>query len=187
MFMVRCKIPGGKVTAEQYLAIDDLAGKYANGTLRITTRQGIQLHGVLKAQPEADHRRHQRLPADARSGPAATSNATSWPAGRPVRHAGLSPSCKRPADDARPASRPAHRRLSRNLAQRRSRSHERAAETDVEPIYGKVYLPRKFKTGLALPDDNCDRRLRPGPRPARPSSRTAASSATTCWSAAAWA
>src|SRR5476649_1473107 len=48
MFMVRCKIPAGKVTAEQYLAIDDLAGKYANGTLRITTRQGFQLHGVLK-------------------------------------------------------------------------------------------------------------------------------------------
>src|SRR5438128_2327045 len=37
MFMVRCKIPGGRVTPEQYLALDDLAGKYANGTLRITT------------------------------------------------------------------------------------------------------------------------------------------------------
>src|SRR5262245_56062073 len=48
MFMVRCKIPGGKLTAEQYLAIDRLAGEYANGTLRFTTRQGIQLHGVLK-------------------------------------------------------------------------------------------------------------------------------------------
>ena len=48
MFMVRCKIPGGRLTADQYLALDDLAGKYANGTLRITSRQGIQLHGVLK-------------------------------------------------------------------------------------------------------------------------------------------
>src|SRR4051812_48204918 len=48
MFMVRCKMPGGKLTAEQYLAMDDLAGQYANGTLRFTTRQGIQLHGVLK-------------------------------------------------------------------------------------------------------------------------------------------
>src|SRR5215218_5465620 len=49
MFMVRCKIPGGKVTAPQYLAIDRLAEKYANGTLRITSRQGIQLHGILKS------------------------------------------------------------------------------------------------------------------------------------------
>src|SRR6266567_2102527 len=47
MFMVRCKIPGGKLTAQQYLAIDDLAGQYANGTVRFTSRQGIQLHGVV--------------------------------------------------------------------------------------------------------------------------------------------
>src|SRR5262249_52798144 len=48
MFMVRCKIPGGRLTAEQYLAVDTLAGTFANGTLRFTSRQGIQLHGVLK-------------------------------------------------------------------------------------------------------------------------------------------
>src|SRR5262249_12976733 len=48
IFMVRCKIPGGRLTAKQYLAVDDLAGAYGNGTLRFTTRQGIQLHGVLK-------------------------------------------------------------------------------------------------------------------------------------------
>src|ERR1700730_14260183 len=50
MFMVRCKIPGGRLTASQYLAMDDLAGAYANGTLRFTSRQGIQLHGVLKSK-----------------------------------------------------------------------------------------------------------------------------------------
>src|SRR5262249_39355794 len=48
MFMVRCKIPGGRLTTPQYLAVDDLAGRYGNGTLRFTSRQGIQLHGVLK-------------------------------------------------------------------------------------------------------------------------------------------
>src|SRR5439155_8881825 len=48
MFMVRCKIPGGHLTAKQYLAVDELATTYANGTLRFTTRQDIQLHGVLK-------------------------------------------------------------------------------------------------------------------------------------------
>src|SRR5205807_3519082 len=49
LFMVRCKIPGGRLTAKQYLAMDDLAGTHANGTLRFTSRQGIQLHGVLKS------------------------------------------------------------------------------------------------------------------------------------------
>ena len=48
MFMIRLKLPGGKMTAEQYLAMDDIAGEYANGTLRITTRQSFQFHGVLK-------------------------------------------------------------------------------------------------------------------------------------------
>src|SRR5215472_12102621 len=47
-FMVRARIPGGHLTAEQYLAQDEIAEHYANGTLRITTRQGFQLHGVLK-------------------------------------------------------------------------------------------------------------------------------------------
>src|SRR4051812_37705732 len=49
MFMVRCKIPGGKVTAQQYLTVDRIADQYGDGTLRITSRQGFQIHGVLKA------------------------------------------------------------------------------------------------------------------------------------------
>jgi sulfite reductase beta subunit-like hemoprotein len=53
MFMVRCKIPGGKLTALQYLAMDELADRYANGTLRLTTRQGIQFHGILKGHLKA--------------------------------------------------------------------------------------------------------------------------------------
>ncbi len=48
MFMVRTRIPGGKVTANQLLAELDLCDRYGNGTLRITSRQGLQLHGVLK-------------------------------------------------------------------------------------------------------------------------------------------
>src|SRR6476469_6505435 len=48
MFMVRLKLPGGRLMAEQYLALDDIAGRHANGTLRFTTRQSIQFHGILK-------------------------------------------------------------------------------------------------------------------------------------------
>jgi sulfite reductase beta subunit-like hemoprotein len=49
-FMIRVALPAGLLTAEQYLAFDDLAGTHANGTLRITTRQGFQFHGVLKGE-----------------------------------------------------------------------------------------------------------------------------------------
>src|ERR1700682_2110675 len=48
-FMVRVRIPGGRLTAEQYLALDEIGGKYANDTLRVTTRQSIQFHGVVKS------------------------------------------------------------------------------------------------------------------------------------------
>src|SRR6202043_2608060 len=47
-FMVRVRIPGGRLTADQYLALDDIAGRHANGSLRVTTRQSIQFHGVVK-------------------------------------------------------------------------------------------------------------------------------------------
>ncbi len=48
MLMVRCRIPGGVLTPDQYLACDDLATRYADNTLRVTSRQGLQFHGVLK-------------------------------------------------------------------------------------------------------------------------------------------
>ena len=48
MMMLRLRMPGGTMTAKQYLDMDDICEKYANGTLRFTTRQSIQLHGVLK-------------------------------------------------------------------------------------------------------------------------------------------
>src|ERR1700730_2015039 len=49
-FMVRVRVPAGKLSAQQYLALDDLADRYGDGTLRITARQSLQLHGVLKRE-----------------------------------------------------------------------------------------------------------------------------------------
>ncbi|MGA8549928.1 MAG: NADPH-dependent assimilatory sulfite reductase hemoprotein subunit, partial [Stellaceae bacterium] len=48
-FMVRVRIPGGRLTAEQYLGLDRIAESWADGSLRITTRQSIQFHGVVKS------------------------------------------------------------------------------------------------------------------------------------------
>src|SRR6266498_2465128 len=49
IFMVRTKFPGGTLTADQYLACDRLASQYGNNTLRITTRQDFQFHGIIKS------------------------------------------------------------------------------------------------------------------------------------------
>jgi sulfite reductase (ferredoxin) len=52
-FMVRVAVPAGAITAEQYLALEEIADEHANGTLRLTTRQGFQFHGVLKGDLKA--------------------------------------------------------------------------------------------------------------------------------------
>ncbi len=153
IFMVRCKIPGGRLTAEQYLAVDDLAGQHANGTLRLTSRQGIQLHGVLKKDLKETIAgiNHCLLTTLGACGDVER-NLMSCPA--PLRQNGVRDQLQEAAS-----------LLARHLAPQSRAYHEiwlDGKPVDVgeqgekeEPLYGKVYLPRKFKTGLALPEDNC--------------------------------
>jgi sulfite reductase (ferredoxin) len=151
MFMVRCKIPGGRVTAEQYLGLDDLADKYANGTLRVTSRQGIQFHGVLKGNLKATI-----------AGINSTLLTTLGACGDVERNVMASPAPLHGGVHAELQATAAL--LASHLAPRTGAYHEIwlngekvnavASEPEHEPLYGQVYLPRKFKTGLALPDDN---------------------------------
>ncbi|NDC10766.1 MAG: NADPH-dependent assimilatory sulfite reductase hemoprotein subunit, partial [Oxalobacteraceae bacterium] len=67
-FMVRTRIPGGRLTADQYIAMDDIAEKYANGTLRITTRQVFQFHVVLKENLKAQIRGYRQAKRNALDG-----------------------------------------------------------------------------------------------------------------------
>ncbi|MBI1777797.1 MAG: NADPH-dependent assimilatory sulfite reductase hemoprotein subunit [Proteobacteria bacterium] len=146
-FMVRAKIPGGRLTPEQYLALDALAERHGGGNLRITTRQGVQFHGIIKR--------------DLKATIAAINRAllTTFAAcGDVVRNVTATPA---PIADA------VHRRLqadakmlSEELAPKTNAYHEIwldgeavAGEVD-EPLYGPSYLPRKFKIGLATPEDN---------------------------------
>src|SRR5262245_61111366 len=150
MFMVRCKIPGGKVTAGQYLALDDLAGKFANGTLRFTSRQGLQFHGVLKGNLKA-------LIAEIN----ATLLTTLGACGDVNRNVMACPAPLR--DGLRPQLQADADAVAAHLAPRTRAYHEiwldgerlEGSGADPEPIYGKVYLPRKFKVGFGLSEDNC--------------------------------
>ena len=154
MFMIRLKLPGGKLTADQYLAMDDIAGKYANGTLRLTTRQSIQFHGVLKGNLKATI--------------AAINSAlvTTLGACGDVNRNVLS--CPAPLPDPTRAQMMADcEAVAEHLAPKAGKQsyHEIWLNGDVmkfaddaavnEPIYGKTYLPRKFKVAFALPHDNC--------------------------------
>jgi len=55
-FMIRVRVPGGVLSAQQWLALDEVARTYANGTMRLTTRQTVQLHGIIKSNLKATMR-----------------------------------------------------------------------------------------------------------------------------------
>src|SRR3984893_13230363 len=147
--MVRVRIPGGRLTADQYLALDGLADTSANGSLRITTRQSIQFHGVVKSGLKAAIAEINRalLTTLAACGDVVRT-VTTVPA--PIRDAVHT----RLEDDAR--------RLSTHLLPKTGAYHEiwvdgekvTPEEGPVDPLYGERYLPRKFKIGLAIPGDN---------------------------------
>lgn len=169
MFMVRCKIPGGRVTAEQYLALDQLADAHGNGTLRFTSRQGIQFHGVLKAHlKDTIAGINETLLTTLGACGDVERNVMCCPA--PVNHdsvhAEMQATARRLAQHFAPRSNAYHEiwlngrpaNGARSVSEEEGRSLAYATCTvpgNEEPIYGKVYLPRKFKTGLALPEDNC--------------------------------
>ena len=160
MFMVRCKIPGGRVKTDQYLAVDELAGKYANGTLRFTTRQGIQFHGVLKSNLKATISGiNECLLTTLGACGDVERNVMACPA--PHRHDGvheeLQATAARLAAHLAPRTHAYHEIWinGHSINGVNGRKGEAATGAEGEPLYGKVYLPRKFKTGLATPEDNC--------------------------------
>ena len=156
IFMVRTAIPGGKVTASQFLDHLDLCEKYGNGTLRVTTRQGFQLHGVIKSHlKEAVKGINDTLLTTLAACGDVKRNVMACPA--PIKN--------NPAHDQMQALAD---QLAEHLKPRTSAYHEiwltdeNGERTNVaefkpvdEPIYGQFYLPRKFKIALALPEDNC--------------------------------
>jgi sulfite reductase (ferredoxin) len=163
-FMVRTRIPGGKLDAAQYLAHDRLAREVGNGTLRITTRQEFQLHGVLKRDVPAVLRtiNESLLSTLAACGDVAR-NVLACPApSKDAVHAELQADCDAAAAHFAPRSSAYYdvwldgQRIENPAFPRQGPSLVPTAGDDpVEPLYGKAYLPRKFKTAFALPDDNC--------------------------------
>jgi sulfite reductase beta subunit-like hemoprotein len=149
MFMIRCAIPGGVVTADQYLAMDELADRCANGTLRVTTRQGFQFHGVIKKNLKAAIAgiNHCLLTTLSACGDVERNVMT----------------CPAPlADEAHVLLRRLAREIAVQLRPGTRAYHEiwldgeKAVSTEQEePFYGDTYLPRKFKSGIAIADDNC--------------------------------
>jgi sulfite reductase (ferredoxin) len=154
MFMIRLKLPGGKLTAEQYLALDDIAGEHANGTLRLTTRQSIQFHGVLKGDLKATIAAINAGLVTTLGGCGDVNrNVMTCPAPLPdPTRARMMLDCEAVAEHLTPrAGKQSYHEIWLN-GEAVTFSDDATAN---EPIYGKTYLPRKFKVAFALPHDNC--------------------------------
>ena len=149
IMMIRVRVPGGIVTPHQYLELDRLSDQYANQTLRITSRQTLQFHGVLKSNLAATIREiNESL---------LTTLAT---CGDVVRNITVAPS---PGEGAVGAELQAQARaLSEVLSPVATSYHGiwlegqelHLTDDSVDPLYGKTYLPRKFKIGFAIPPVN---------------------------------
>lgn len=155
--MIRSRVPGGKVTAEQFLSELDLCDRFGNGTLRITTRQGFQLHGVLKGNLRETIREinHIKLTTLAACGDVSR-NVMCCPA--PINTNSIRRDNQALADRIAEHLRP-HTTAYFDiwLRDEQTGEEENVAEFQSveEPVYGANYLPRKFKVGITLPEDNC--------------------------------
>lgn len=147
-FMLRARLPGGVVTPAQWLVFDRLACEYASSGLRITTRQTFQWHGILK---------HDLKPTIAAINHAMASTIAAC--GDVLRNVVSTPLPVPSAAHAEAYAWAA--RLSEELAPKTTAYHELwldgeklVGEPEPEPLYGRSYLPRKFKIGLAIPPLN---------------------------------
>ncbi len=150
-FLIRVRVPGGVVTPAQWLTMDSLADKYAIGTLKITTRQTFQLHGVLKKNLKTTLQSINKSLLD-------TISACGDVNRNVMSH-------------ANPAESPFYgevidlaKNIGNHLLPKTRAYHEIwldeklvAGSKTEEPIYGDRYLPRKFKIAVVIPPNNdCD-------------------------------
>ncbi|MGG0941430.1 assimilatory sulfite reductase (NADPH) hemoprotein subunit [Bacillus subtilis] len=149
-FMLRVRMPGGVSTPEQWLVMDDLSQKYGNGTLKLTTRETFQMHGILKWNMKKTIQTIHSALLDTIAA-CGDVNRNVMCASNPYQseiHSEVYEWSKKLSDDLLPRTRAYHEIWL---------DEERVAgtpEEEVEPMYGPLYLPRKFKIGIAVPPSN---------------------------------
>jgi sulfite reductase (NADPH) hemoprotein beta-component len=150
-FMIRVRIPGGVLKPSQWLALDDIARNYANGTMRITTRQTIQLHGVIKTNlKQAMARIDAALLTTIAACGDVNRNVICNPNPRQSRAYATAMEMAHAVSDHLLPRTPAYREIW--LDGEKIAGGE--PEDVIEPLYGAHYLPRKFKVAVAVPPSN---------------------------------
>ena len=169
--MLRLRSPGGRIPAPLFLALDDLSDRLGDGTLRATTRQAFQMHGIAKSDlKEVIGTIVRNMGSTLAACGDINRNVMAPPA--PFEKSGY-PAARRLADDIADLLSPEAAegsyldlwvdgdlsyRFKPTRAVRKAREHQRDAAlfsgSDKEPLYGDTYLPRKFKVAVTVPGDN---------------------------------
>jgi sulfite reductase (NADPH) hemoprotein beta-component len=151
-FMLRARLPGGVVTPAQWLVFDRIANEYANGTLRITTRQTFQWHGIIKhkLKPTIAAIHHALAGTIAACGDVVRNVVSTANPIESEAHAQAYAWAVRLSDELAPKTRAYHEIWLDGV----KLDNEEPAAAEQEPLYGATYLPRKFKIGLAIPPLN---------------------------------
>jgi sulfite reductase (ferredoxin) len=152
--MVRLRIPGGRIRPDQMLSMLDLCERLGNATMKITTRQTLQLHGILKddLRETISYINEIALSTLAACGDV-NRNIMCCPAKRAGSiHADMEKLTDELTEALAPQT-PAYHELWLTDPETGEKTLEGGGA--VEPLYGPTYLPRKFKMGIALPEDNC--------------------------------
>ena len=148
-FMIRVRVPGGVCTPKQWIGIDDLSNKFADGTLKLTTRQAFQLHGILKRNLKQTMKEINDTLLDTLAACGDVNRNVMSPS---------NPFESKLHGQALDIAQKIHDHLTPQTSAYAEiwLDGEKTAigESEVEPIYGKTYLPRKFKIAVALPPRN---------------------------------
>ena len=153
IMMVRGRIPGGVMTSRQWAVFDELATKYGNNSLRITTRQSIQFHGVVKSnlRPLIQAINEALLSTLAACGDV-NRNVLAPPTPAHTRaRAQVFEDCSRVALSLAPQTKAYH---SIWIDGQQLDLDDPANKDFVDPLYGRTFLPRKFKIAFAIPPSN---------------------------------
>ncbi|GGH77819.1 sulfite reductase (NADPH) hemoprotein beta-component [Pullulanibacillus pueri] len=151
-FMIRVRAPGGVITPEQWLVMDEIAQKYADHSIRLTTRQTIQFHGILKWNLKQSIQEMNRALLDSIAA-CGDVNRNVMCNPNPYQseiHAEVYDLAKQVSEHLLPKTKAYHE----IWLDHEKIVDSRENEEEVEPIYGKHYLPRKFKIGIAVPPSN---------------------------------
>jgi sulfite reductase (NADPH) hemoprotein beta-component len=148
-FMIRVRVPGGVATPQQWLETDRMATQFANSTIKLTTRQAFQFHGIIKSNlkrtiAEINQAAMDTIAACGDVNRNVMCNPNPYLSGV---HAEVLKVSQQISDHLTPATRAYHEIWLDG-------EKIETSEEEIEPIYGKTYLPRKFKITIAVPPSN---------------------------------